>query len=93
MNTIITVNLSFSIFTSTALLPVDLAECSVSNKGCEDEAIIKKNRHHFPNVYVMYVRFTLALTSLLLKLPSDSEILHTGWLMLIGSDLDYKQCH
>ena len=46
----------------------------------------KKNRHHFPNVYVMYVRFSLPF-------PSDSEILHTGWLMLIGSDLDYTQCH
>ena len=37
-----TINLSFSTFTSMALLPVQFPVCSVNNKGLGEEAIIAK---------------------------------------------------
>ena len=63
-----TVNLSFSIFTSTALLPVHLQRALSTIKDARKKQE-SQNSHHFPNVYFR-VTFSLPLPSLLLKLPT-----------------------
>ena len=62
-----TINLSFSIFTSTSLLPVHLQRALSTIKGARNKQQ-SQNSRHFPNVYFQ-VTFFLPLLSLLLKLP------------------------
>ena len=62
------VNLSFSIFTSTALLPVHLQRALSAIKDAREKQ--SQNGRHFPNVYFqMTLSLPLLLPSLLLKVP------------------------
>ena len=67
-----TVNLSFSIFTSTVLLPVHLQRALSTIKNARKKQK-SQNSQHFPNIHFQ-VTFSLPLPSLLLKFSNIHEL-------------------